>query len=103
VRDLRDQFRAMGRPVEDLEAVLQGLDRLNDERFLTDPRALASIQGDMLDQLKRIEFGLRRDIEGELTRGATLTGSDDVPEGYRSLVEEYYRALARTQPGAPRN
>jgi hypothetical protein len=57
----------------------------------------------MLDQLKRIEFGLRRDVEGETTRGATLTGSDDVPEGYRTLVEEYYRSLARTQPGAPGN
>jgi len=49
----------------------------------------------MLNRLKRLEFGLRRDVEGEGERRATLTGSDEVPEGYRTLVEEYYRALAR--------
>ena len=49
----------------------------------------------MVDQLKRMEFSLRREVEGETGRNATLSGSDDVPDGYRALVEEYYRALAR--------
>jgi hypothetical protein len=49
----------------------------------------------MLDQLKRMEFSLRREVEGETGRNPTLTGSDDVPDGFRTLVEEYYRALAR--------
>jgi hypothetical protein len=49
----------------------------------------------MLDRLKRMEFGLRREVEGTTGRNPTLTGSDAVPDGYRGLVEEYYRALAR--------
>jgi hypothetical protein len=103
VRDLRDQFRDLGRPVEDLEAVLENLDRLQGRGAITNPRDLAAIHEDMLDQLKRIEFGLRREVEGEADRRATLTGSDDVPDGYRTLVEEYYRSLARTQPSAAGN
>jgi hypothetical protein len=53
----------------------------------------------MLSRLKRLEFGLRRDVEGEADQRATLTGADEVPDGYRRLVEEYYRTLARGGPG----
>jgi len=95
VTDLRDRLRQMGRPIEDLEAVLEGLDRLYDDGMITNPDELAMIHADMVDRLKRIEFGLRREVEGETDRRATLTGSDDVPDGYRTLVEEYYRSLAR--------
>ena len=31
-----------------------------------------------------------------------LSGSDDVPAEFKSLVEEYYRSLARQQRGQPR-
>jgi hypothetical protein len=95
VADLRDRMRDMGQPINDLQAVLEGLDRLGDQGVLTNPDELAMIHEDMVDRLKRIEFGLRREVEGETDRRATLTGSDDVPDGYRALVEEYYRSLAR--------
>jgi hypothetical protein len=100
IRDLRDDLRAMGRPVEELEQVLDAMTELDGRGVLTDPRALAEIHQGMLDQLKRMEFGLRREVEGETGRNPTLTGSDDVPDGYRTLVEEYYRALARGQAGS---
>jgi len=89
----------MGRPVEELDRVLESMTRLDDRGVITDPRALAEIHQSMLDQLKRMEFGLRREVEGETGRNPTLTGRDDVPDGYRALVEEYYRALARGQSG----
>jgi len=49
----------------------------------------------MLNRLKRLEFRLRRDVAGEADCPAALNGSDEVSDGYRRLVEEYYRALAR--------
>jgi hypothetical protein len=88
-------MRAMGRPIEDLDAVLESMARLDDRGVITDPRALAEIHQGMLDRLKRMEFGLRREVEGETGRNPTLSGSDDVPDGYRPLVEDYFRALAR--------
>jgi hypothetical protein len=103
VQNLGEQFRDLGRPVEDLEAVMQDLARLQGDEIFTNPRDLAAIHEAMLDRLKRIEFGLRREVEGETDRRATLTGSDDVPDGYRSLVEEYYRSLARTRPTTSTN
>ncbi len=72
-----------------------------DDALYDDPRALADLHEDVLNRLKRIEFGLRRDVEGQADRRATLSGSDEVPDGYRNLVEEYYRSLARggNRPG----
>jgi len=103
VESLRGELRNLGQPIEDVQAVLDALGRMSDERLLTDPRALAAIHEEMLDRLKRIEFTLRREVEGEADRSApTLTGTDEVPDGYRALVEEYYRSLARgeTAPAA---
>jgi hypothetical protein len=95
VRELRDQLVEAGRPVEDLEDVLEAMRQFEDDEIYTDPSALAELNEDMLNRLKRLEFGLRREVEGESERRATLSGSDEVPDGYRNLVEEYYRALAR--------
>jgi hypothetical protein len=95
VRDLRDQLTEAGRPTEDLSQVLEAMRRFQEEGIYADPSALADLHDEMLNRLKRLEFGLRRDVEGEADRRATLTGSDEVPDGYRRLVEEYYRALAR--------
>jgi hypothetical protein len=95
VRDLEAQLRNAGRPADDLQIVLEAMQRLAQEGAYDDPIQVAQLQAEALDALKRLEFGLRRDVEGEAPQRARLTGSDDVPEGYRALVEEYYRTLAR--------
>ena len=45
--------------------------------------------------MKRVEFLLRREVEGESAGRAALTGTDEVPSGFRRMVEEYFRNLAR--------
>jgi hypothetical protein len=99
-RDLRDRLRDVGRQDADLQAVLDAMERLSQEGAFDDPAQAAQLQAEALDALKRLEFGLRREVEGEAPQRATLTGSDDVPEGYRALVEEYYRTLARSGGGS---
>jgi hypothetical protein len=101
VVDLRNQLSEAGRSTEDLREVLEAFRQLQSDEAYGDPAALADLSEDLLNQLKRLEFGLRREVEGGGERRATLTGADDVPDGYRRLVEEYYRALARggVRPG----
>ena len=60
-----------------------------------DPRDIAALQAAVVDGLKTYEFTLRRMVLGAEKDRLFLSGSDDVPEGYRKLVEEYYRMLAR--------
>ncbi len=99
-RELRDRLRDAGRDTGELDAVLDAMNRLQREGIWNDPQQVAALNEAILEQLKRLEFGLRREVEGEGERRATLTGSDEVPPGYRELVEEYYRALARgARPG----
>ncbi len=44
--------------------------------------------------MKRFEFGLRRTVEGKANQ-VLLSGSDEVPEQFRKLVEQYYRSLSK--------
>ena len=96
VRELRDALREGGRPAEELQAVLEAMERFEEDGIYADPASLADLHEDMLNRVKRLEFQLRRDVEGDADRPATLNGLDEVPDGYRRLVEEYYRALARS-------
>jgi len=41
-----------------------------------------------------LEYALRRGVEGERPK-LHLSGSEELPPGYKALVEEYYRSLAR--------
>ena len=47
------------------------------------------------ESLKRFEFGLRRKVDAD-KNAIALTGSDEVPEEFRKLVEQYYRSLAKS-------
>ena len=38
--------------------------------------------------MKRFEYGLRRKVEGDANQ-VLLSGSDEVPEQFRKLVEQY--------------
>ena len=99
VRALSEQLREVGRPAQELRAVLDAMERFQREGIYADPSQVAELHQEIMNQLKRLEFGLRRDVEGVTERTTTLSGSDEVPDGYRELVEEYYRALARGRPG----
>ncbi len=61
-----------------------------------DPAALAKLQAAALERLKQFEFNLRKKLE---TAGESLalSGSDEVPAGFRQAIEEYYRSLAQRQ------
>ena len=50
----------------------------------------------MLEQLKRFEYQLRREVDGE-SEELFLAGSDEVPTGFRDLIDEYFKALAGEQ------
>lgn len=98
-RALRDRLDEAGRPAEELRAVVDAMARLEQEGVYQDPDQLADLQAQILEMLRQLEFGLRREVEGAAEERATLRGTEDVPEGYRALVEEYYKALARRGGG----
>jgi hypothetical protein len=44
--------------------------------------------------LKRFEYALRRKVEGNSNQ-AFVAGSEEVPEEFRKLVEQYYKSLSK--------
>ncbi len=75
----------------DLAERLQGL---ASDRNFKDPLGLADLTTEVAEDIKMLEYVLRR--EADLDRPALqLSGSEELPPGYRALVEEYYRTLAK--------
>ncbi|GMR12087.1 MAG: hypothetical protein BMS9Abin29_0274 [Gemmatimonadota bacterium] len=109
IRQFRSEVRERAAEVRDLQRVLdeqdidsrqladvaQALRSLDRARGFEDTAELARLQAQVLEGLKQLEFGLRRELEGSAVDQAFLAGSEDVPAGFRKLVEEYYRSLSR--------
>jgi len=91
---LRDALEQEGIGAPRLDEVIGDLRRLERQRDFGDPRGLAALQQEVIQDLKEFEYALRRQLAGGDDRDLLLSGSDDVPSEYRELVEEYYRSLA---------
>jgi hypothetical protein len=93
-QDLERQLRGHEVDTHELQEVLRGLRALDREGVFNSPNELERLRSAVAENAKRFEFRLRRGQDGPAAP-ASLSSSDDVPEGFRPLVEEYYRSLAR--------
>ncbi len=91
---LRQRMRREGIEVSTLSDVLAGLRRLDSRSVFDDPAEIARLQQAAIEGLKEFEYGLRRRFSGPESDRLLLSGSDEVPQGFKELVEEYYRALS---------
>ena len=93
---LRGQLQAQGINPADLEGALSDLRGLENQAAYNDPKALEKLRLAALDKLQKLDFALRRKLESG-NDSLALSGSDEVPAGFRQKIEEYYRALAKKQ------
>jgi hypothetical protein len=96
-REIGGQLSEAGRPPADLREIERKLRRLERTGTWRDPKGVEALVGETLEDLKMFEYALRRELEGADPEKLRLSGSDEVPEGWRALVEEYYRSLARDE------
>ena len=94
---LRRQLQQAGMSPRDLEDVLRDLRQFENDRLYADPQGLEKLQAAAIEKLKKVEFALRRKADTG-NESLSLSGSDQVPEGFRQAIEEYYRSLAKKQP-----
>ena len=69
---------------------------LDDLRQYRDPEVIAGLQTFVLEELKRFEYRLRREIDEE-NEDLFLAGNEEMPNQFRELVEEYFRSLSENQ------
>ena len=92
--DLRRQLEASGVNPRDLEGVMRDLRTLDSDQIYADPQGLEKLRAAALDRLKKVEFDLRKRVDTDHD-ALSLSGSDEVPAGFRQAIEEYYRSLGR--------
>ena len=91
---LRGELRRERMDTSDLDQVLRRMGDLNLLGLNRDPLALESLRRDIVEGLRQFEYRLWRDLRGADTERVYLGNSDQVPPGYRELVDEYFRKLA---------
>ena len=90
---LRRMLQGQKLNARELDDVLRGLRALQDDRVYQNVGELARLQSAVTESMKRFEYTLRRRAEGN--DQVLLSGSDDVPEQFRKLVDQYYKALSK--------
>jgi hypothetical protein len=93
---LRRELTAAGVNPRDLDDVIRDLKQFSDDRGYGDLQGLEKLQAAALERLQQFEFGLRKKADPNQDSLA-LSGSDEVPAGFRPAIEEYYRQLAKNQ------
>jgi hypothetical protein len=95
---LSRELAAQGVDVRELNELIGRMRNLEGQGTLGEPRGLAELQGSVIQGLKAFEFALRRQIQGTSAERLLLHGNEDVPDGFRKLVEEYYKSLSNRPP-----
>ena len=95
-QELRRMLEQERFEVGDLDQIIQRMRELDDLRRYQDPEAIAKLQAFVLEELKRFEYRLRREITEE-NEELFLAGNEEMPDGFRDLVEEYFRSLSQDQ------
>jgi hypothetical protein len=96
-QELRRRLRQQGVEAGDLDEILRALRALDSERVYKDVAELERLQTFVVEGMKRFEYALQRKLAAN-AEGVVLSGTDEVPPGFRPLVEEYYRQLSRRSP-----
>lgn len=92
----------VGASPQELQDMIDAMRALDREGTYADPEAVARLQHELVETIKQLEFRLRREFAADDESEIFLHQSGDVPEEYRALVEEYYRALSRGSGRDPR-
>jgi hypothetical protein len=82
--------------VGDLNEVIQAMRELDDSRIYRDADEIARLQSFVLEGLKRFEYRLRREVDGD-SDDLYLAGSEEAPAEFRDLIDEYFKSLADQQ------
>jgi hypothetical protein len=94
LEELRDQLREEGVDPSELDRIIGRLRGLGSGESLAGPESIAVLERDIVQGLKEFEFGLRKSILPSDEERLLQVGTDEVPDGYEEMVENYYKALA---------
>jgi hypothetical protein len=95
--DIGRQLRAAGvnpKDITPVDEVVKALRAMGDEKNLKNPAGLQELYQTAVQRFKALEFEIRKRVDTS-NEQLFLSGSEEVPASFRSLIEEYYRTLSK--------
>ena len=102
-RTLAGLVERAGADPRELQAMIDAMRLLDRQGTYADTEEVLRLQSELVQTIKQLEFRLRREFAAGDEERIFLYQSGDVPEEYRALVEEYYRALSRDEGSRARD
>ena len=103
-RDLGRMLQQAGGTQRDqqvLNEVANALQGMSKEGAYHDPLGMQQLMSTTLDKLRKFDLDLRKRLDTSNDQ-LFLSGSEDVPAGFKSLVDEYSKALSKSGAAAPK-
>jgi hypothetical protein len=96
-RELRRLLDRNPTEMENLDKVIESLRRAGDYQDYWNPDQIRELK-QAIDHAREVEFNLARDLDRLNQREGYLYSEDnEAPAAYQKLVEEYYKAIAKTK------
>ena len=95
-QDLRGMLRGENIDPRELDEIVNALRQLEDERVYQNVAGTGAPAGVRGRESQAVRVRLAPQGRRRTTSAIALSGSDEVPEEFRKLVEQYYRSLAQS-------
>jgi len=102
LREIQEIQSELGRNnplASDLNRIAGDIRSLMRDPRLGDPQAIEKLAQQIIDPFKSVELELSRTLELLLAKENVRSAQEEeIPAGYKKLVEEYYKKLSNTKP-----
>lgn len=96
-QDLKKSLQQAGANQKDIQSVddiAKALKGMDNDKAVADPRQLQELSAQAVEKLSKLELDLRKRVDTS-NDDLTLSGSEEMPTGFKDLVQEYYRTLSK--------
>jgi hypothetical protein len=81
-----------------VDDVVKALRALDSDKLAGDPIGMQQLLATALDKMKKLEYDLRKRAD-TANEQLYISGSEDVPKLWESIINDYYRSLGKTKKG----
>jgi hypothetical protein len=87
-----------GKDLMSVDEVVKALRALDSDKLGSDPLGMQQLMATALDKMKKLEYDLRKRAD-TANEQLYISGSEDIPKLWESIINEYYRTIGKGKKG----